>query len=140
MRLSGAAAAVDAACRKLGGDELADAAAFWRGLREQTHAFFDTPTLWRLSLPSVTPPIVLPGAQWIEWGGAQRWLKSDASATDIRAAAERAGGHATLFRGGDKAGGVFHPLAPAVLKVHRNLKIAFDPRGIFNPGRLVQGL
>ncbi|HEX8957334.1 MAG TPA: glycolate oxidase subunit GlcE [Burkholderiaceae bacterium] len=140
LRLSGAVAAVDAACRKLGGEELANAAAFWNGLREQTHAFFDTPALWRLSLPSTTPPIALPGAQLIEWGGAQRWLKSDASATDIRAAAERAGGHATLFRGGDKAGGVFHPLAPAVLQVHRNLKAAFDPRGIFNPGRLVQGL
>ena len=85
-------------------------------------------------------PVALPGAQLIEWGGAERWLKSDASAEQIRAAAERAGGHATLFRGGDKAAGVFHPLAPAVLQVHRNLKAAFDPRGIFNPGRLVTGL
>ena len=140
LRLSGAAAAVDAACRKLGGEELSDGAAFWTAMREQTHAFFETPALWRLSVPSTTPPIDLPGAQLIEWGGAQRWLRGDAAAAAIRAVAERAGGHATLFRGGNKAGGVFHPLAPAVLQVHRNLKAAFDPRGIFNPGRLIPGL
>lgn len=141
VRLSGAAAAVDAACRKLDGEEVDGAAEFWNGLREQTHAFFaDAPNLWRLSLPSTVPPVDLLGAQLIEWGGAQRWLMSDAAPADVRAAAERAGGHATLFRGGDKSGGVFHPLAPAVLQVHRNLKAAFDPRGIFNPGRLVPGI
>jgi glycolate oxidase FAD binding subunit len=31
---------------------------------------------------------------------------------------------------------VFHPLAPAVATIHRNLKNAFDPSGIFNPGRM----
>ena len=49
---------------------------------------------------------------------------------------ERAGGHATLFRGGDKAAGVFHPLKPAIFKIHRRLKGAFDPAGILNPGRM----
>ncbi len=141
LRLSGAAAAVDAACKKFGGEEVRDAAEFWVGVREHTHAFFDAaPTLWRLSVPPTTPPIDVHGAQLIEWGGAQRWLNSDASVGDIRAAAEHLGGHATLFRGGDKAVGVFHPLAPVVMQVHRNLKAAFDPRGIFNPGRLVPGI
>ena len=40
----------------------------------------------------------LPGEQFIEWQGAERWLRSAASAQDIRAAAARAGGHATLVR------------------------------------------
>lgn len=141
LRLSGAMAAVDAACKKLGGADLGGASEFWAGLREQSHGFFDTTQpLWRLSLPSTVPPLDTPGMPLLEWGGAQRWLKSDAGVADIRALAERAGGHATLFRGGDKSGGVFHPLAPAVLQVHRNLKAAFDPRGIFNPGRLVPGI
>jgi glycolate oxidase FAD binding subunit len=140
VRLSGARAAVDAAVKKIGGDEVADGPAFWARLREQQHAFFSaekTPnTVWRLSLPSVAPPLNLPGEQLIEWGGAQRWLKTDADAAVVRAAASSIGGHATLFRGGNKQAGVFHPLAPAVAKIHRNLKAAFDPSGIFNPGRM----
>ncbi len=54
----------------------------------------------------------------------------------IRDAAARAGGHATLFRGGDKAAGVFHPLAPAVARIHQRLKAEFDPHGVLNRGRL----
>jgi glycolate oxidase FAD binding subunit len=47
-----------------------------------------------------------------------------------------AGGHATLFRGGDKSAGAFQPLAPAVARIHQRLKANFDPAGIFNPGRM----
>jgi glycolate oxidase FAD binding subunit len=65
-----------------------------------------------------------------------RWLRTHADAATVRAAAARAGGHATLFRGGDRATGVFAPLAPAILRLHRELKSAFDPAGVFNPGRL----
>lgn len=139
VRLSGAQAAVDAAIVKMGGSELADADAFWNGLREQSHSFFDGADangLWRVSVPTFAPALNLPGAQLIEWGGAQRWLKTTADAATIRAAAAAAGGHATLHRGGDKSVGVFHPLAPAVARIHRNLKNAFDPAGIFNPGRM----
>ncbi len=139
LRLSGARAAVNAACAKLGGERVAEAeaAAFWTDLREQTAGFFagDVP-LWRLSLPSVTPPLALPGAVLLEWGGAQRWLRADADAESLHHLAAQAGGHATLFRGGDKSSGVFAPLAPALMEVHRRLKQGFDPYGVFNPGRL----
>ncbi len=142
IRLSGAQAAVDAAIKKMGGDALPEPEKFWDRLREQEHAFFDgvmqdkEHSLWRLSVPSVAPVLNLQGEQCIEWGGAQRWLKTTASASAVRAAAEQAGGHATLFKGGDKSVGVFHPLQPAVERIHRNLKNAFDPAGIFNPGRM----
>jgi glycolate oxidase FAD binding subunit len=142
IRLSGAQAAVDAAIKKMGGDALPEPEKFWDRLREQEHAFFDGVMqdkehgLWRLSVPSVAPVLNLQGEQCIEWGGAQRWLKTSASASAVRAAAEQAGGHATLFKGGDKSVGVFHPLQPAVERIHRNLKNAFDPAGIFNPGRM----
>ncbi len=144
-RLAGAQAAVNSACRKLGGEVMGEAAAseFWRGQREQTAAFFtasDAPAaLWRLSLPSVAPPLDLPGATQIEWGGAQRWLRLDAPAATVRDVATRSGGHATLFRGGSaeqRAGGVFTPLAPSLMEIHRRLKQRFDPYGVFNPGRL----
>jgi glycolate oxidase FAD binding subunit len=139
VRLSGARVAVDAAARKIGGAAVDDAQAahFWTGIREHTDPFFaGSGPLWRLSVSSTTPPLDLPGQQLFEWGGALRWLKSAADAKTIRDAAARSGGHATLFRGGDKSVGAFHPLAPELMKLHRNLKQAFDPAGILNPGRL----
>jgi glycolate oxidase FAD binding subunit len=139
VRLSGAAAAVRAAREKLGGTpvESADAARFWSGIREQTDPFFDgIEPLWRLSVPSATPSLGLEGRALIEWGGALRWLASNADPRHVREVASRAGGHATLFRRGDKSVGVFHPLAPAVATIHRRLKAEFDPRGILNRGRM----
>ncbi|MCC7461147.1 MAG: glycolate oxidase subunit GlcE [Gammaproteobacteria bacterium] len=158
VRLSGAAAAVMTAVGRIGGERLdaAAATAFWEALREQRDAFFAAPTsaaaLWRLSVPSTAPPLALPGPVLLEWGGAQRWWpelaggaaggRTDAAA--VRAAALAAGGHATLFRGGTpalRAGcGVFQALAPEAMRLHRELKRAFDPHGVFNPGRLYAGL
>jgi glycolate oxidase FAD binding subunit len=139
VRLSGARSAVEAAVKKLGGTlvDPAQGASFWTGIREQADPFFagELP-LWRLSVKPAAPSLDLPGKQLIEWGGALRWLKSDADAKTIRDAAARAGGHATLFRGGDKSAGVFHPLAPALMTIHRRLKQTFDPAGILNPGRM----
>lgn len=140
VRLSGAQAAVEAAARDLGGEVVDNADAFWSRLREQQHPFFaDACSLWRLSVPTSAGAIILKGDQLIEWGGAQRWLKVDADADmaqRIRRTAAAVGGHATLFRGGDKSLGVFHPLAPAVAKIHERLKASFDPSNIFNPGRM----
>jgi len=141
LRLSGAEAAVNAAVRDLGGEAMPAADAFWRAVREQRTAFFDgDDALWRLSVPSTTGALVLGGAQMIEWGGAQRWLRADGdalSAQAIRRTAQACGGHATLFRGGDKSVGVFHPLAPALARIHARMQDAFDPARIFNPGRMI---
>jgi glycolate oxidase FAD binding subunit len=137
VRLSGASVAVAAAKAKMGGDEDAATADYWRDLREQRLAFFagDAP-LWRVSVPQTTEPLFPGRAQLVEWGGGVRWIRGAADAFEIRSTAERAGGHATLFRGGDKSAGVFHPLQPALMKIHRRLKAAFDPAGILNPGRM----
>jgi len=143
LRLSGAASAVAAAREAIGGEAIEPdlARRFWLGIREQTDPFFSTDKpLWRMSLPSVAPPLAFPGEQLIEWGGSLRWLACKADARTIREAAAQAGGHATLFRAADKSAGVFTPLAPALAKIHRNLKQAFDPAGIFNPGRMYPDL
>jgi glycolate oxidase FAD binding subunit len=134
VRLSGSEPAVSAAQRTLGGPVLSEDESLWRGVREQTDAFFagDEP-LWRLALPSTAAPLA--GRQLIEWNGGLRWLRSSAPAAEIRAAAARAGGHATLFRAADKAG-AFAPLEPVLMRLHRELKKAFDPDGILNPGRM----
>lgn len=142
VRLSGATSAVRAARDSVGGDELADAdaQAWWRTLRDQTLPSFasDSTPLWRLSLPA-TAPLDASGTEIIEWSGALRWLRSVASAATIRGQAERLGGTATLWHGRGDAP-MFHPLAPASLDLHRRLKHEFDPRGIFNRGRMVAEL
>ena len=144
LRLAGARAAVAAARQQLGGELVEDGKSFWQALREQRTSFFKTDSadsthltpspLWRFSLPSVTPP--LPGAQLIEWGGSLRWARSG----EVRLATEilQAGGHVTLFRGSEEARslGVFQALPPTLMSLHKKLKSAFDPAGIFNPGRL----
>ena len=142
LRLAGAEKGVSRAATDIGGEPLEDAEGFWRdAIREQGHEFFagEAP-LWRLSVPQSAPPIDLPGRQLVEWGGAQRWLRGDATGEAIRAKAEQVRGHATLFRGGDRTGEVFHPLPAPLMSLHRNLKRAFDPRGLLNPGRMYADL
>jgi len=147
VRLAGARAAVEAAARRLGDAHAAralepqQADGYWAGVREHTDAFFDgAAPLWRLSVPSTAPAFEFPGRQLIEWGGALRWFRTEVDPSVVRQAATTVGGHATLFRGRARSGGTFAPLSPAVLELHRRLKREFDPRGIFNPGRLVAGL
>lgn len=143
LRLEGASAAVASAAASLGGERVAaaDADAFWRGLRDQTDGFFSGPqALWRVSVPSNAVPLGLDGRTLIEWGGALRWIKTDAPAAAVRQAALQAGGHATLFRESPAspraAIPVFTPLASPLARIHRELKAAFDPHGILNRGRL----
>jgi glycolate oxidase FAD binding subunit len=141
VRLSGARAAVDEALARFAGREAAqpvdpaEAETFWAEVRDQRHPFFagEAP-LWRLSVPSTAAPT--PGTQLIEWGGALRWLRSDAPPEEVRALARAAGGSATLFRAEDRTAGVFDPLSPPLLELHRRLKREFDPAGLFNPGRM----
>lgn len=140
VRLSGAEPAVRAARQKLGGEEMTDAASFWRQVRDHRIDLLQAPVLWRVSLKSTVGPLASLGPELIEWNGALRWIAADADAAEIRKAASRAGGHATLFRGGDRTQGVFHPLSPVLQTLHRRLKETFDPDGILNRGRLYSEL
>jgi glycolate oxidase FAD binding subunit len=141
VRLSGAESAVRAATSKLGGETIdaASAAAFWRALREQRMPFFESASqLWRLSVKPTAPFAELDAFQLMEWGGALRWLNasSDLDAAKLRQWATANGGHATLFRTAGARDGVFQPLAPPLLAIHKRLKSTFDPAGILNRGRM----
>ena len=137
VRLSGTAEGVQAGRRKLGGEEEPASERLWTDLREQRLEFFQDPRpLWRLSVPPACSLADIPGVWLIDWGGAQRWLKTDVPVTDIRHAVEQVGGHASCLRNKPASVTVFHPLPPALFAIHRRLKAAFDPKGIFNPGRL----
>jgi glycolate oxidase FAD binding subunit len=140
VRLAGEERAVKAARKLIGGEELTDGERFWHKLREQQHGFFTSrKPLWRLSVASDAPPMEVPGKWLYEWGGAQRWLISEAPAEVIQAAASAAGGHATRFRGGPRDQ-VFQPLPAGLMRIHQRLKQAFDPAGLFNPGRMYETL
>ncbi len=149
LRLRGAVAAVDAACKRLGGERIDDAqaASDWAACREQQLPWFKErqpdQDLWRLSVPQTAPVLDTPEAPFIEWHGAQRWLRvtRDAHITErLRAAADAAGGHATLFIAGNadptSVTARFDSIKPPLDRIQRNLKTSFDPAGIFNRGRL----
>jgi len=162
VRLRGAVAAVESAVTRMGADaqalgarvarmDKAEAAADWRASGEQALQFFEPPSgelcLWRLSLPQTAPVLDLPPLsnlpQYIEWQGAQRWLWAPASAAPVlREAAQRVGGHATLWRtsllGGnrDKAVGVNAALDAVQQRIQRELQKQFDPHGVFATGRM----
>ena len=138
LRLSGPQTAVAAQTRDLGGED--EAADIWAAIRNLRHPMLASPRLWRLSTPRGAKIVGLDG-QWLwDWGGAQRWLATEADAQTVRAAAAAVGGHATLFRGARPDEAVFAPLAPPLLALHQRLKAAFDPAKILNPGRLYPDL
>ncbi len=137
VRLSGSEGAVQAAFKKTGGEHLLNGKQYWRDLKEQQLDFFqsDKP-LWRISVSPAIPELPVAGDCYVDWGGALRWLKTNEPAEKIFACAARANGHATLFRAADRHGHVFQPLTGKLQQLHRNLKRAFDPQGIFNPYRM----
>ena len=139
LRFSGTEVGVSMATGETGGDLLNahDADLFWTELRELRLGFFEGERpLWRVSVPPATQPLAVAGDSLIDWGGGQRWIVTELPAEEVRAQATAVRGHATVFRGGDRDGQIFHPLDDALLGLHRRIKQAMDPKGIFNPGRM----
>ncbi|HOZ67149.1 MAG TPA: glycolate oxidase subunit GlcE [Burkholderiaceae bacterium] len=156
VRLRGAVAAVNAAINSMGG-ELQNAAsgnatvaADWQALRNQTLPFFELnegESLWRLSVPDTTPDLQLDayGETLVEWHGALRWVKLSAEAAAknpmvLREFTTRVGGSATLFIASQAMNtptiARFNQLSEPLQRIHRQLKLEFDPAGIFNPSRM----
>jgi glycolate oxidase FAD binding subunit len=142
VRLSGAEAAVRAACQSLGGETVSGAQEYWEDVREQRlELLAAAQELWRVSLPAHSPQLPAAGRTLIEWGGSLRWLPGPQDGTALRAIAVRLGGHAMLYRSPVKPPeGPFQPLPAAMLALHQRLKAAFDPHAIFNRGRLYPDL
>ncbi|MBT9441064.1 MAG: glycolate oxidase subunit GlcE [Acidovorax sp.] len=154
VRLHGAVAAVEAACKAMGGARMNNTAvaADWTACREQTLPWFTARAaqpghaLWRLSVPATAPVLSLPGSAQplVEWHGALRWVQAPESAGDtLREAAHAVGGNASVFvaasTGGAGAKGLFDLKSRALEQIHARLKHSFDPAGIFNPGRVARG-
>ncbi len=138
LRLSGSEQGVGQASAQLGGEEVEKD---WSEVKEQRLDFFDrAEPLSRISLPPTTPDLLPGEPQLIEWGGAQRWLRGKADVAAVRDQVASVGGGLCAFRHHAPDVPRFHPLAPAMLALQRNLKASFDPAGIFNPGKLYPGL
>jgi glycolate oxidase FAD binding subunit len=144
-------------------------ASVWSSLRELEPLTIDIgERLWRISLPPTasarfratlssqvassaeTPNTATPRA-FFDWGGGLLWcaLPVLLAAADVHRMAQEAGGHARLVRsasvhqgsGCDEAVDLgFSPLDGANRAVHQRLKLAFDPSGVLNPGRMYAGL
>jgi glycolate oxidase FAD binding subunit len=142
VRLGASAGSVEKAVSALGGESVPtpQADSFWCDLRDQRMPFFrQEGPLWRIALPANSPELSLPGEQCFEWAGTLRWLHSDAPGALVREAAAALGGHATLFRASEddkKKMGVFTRRSTAVSAIERRLREAFDPKALFNRGRI----
>lgn len=119
---------------------------FWTAVRDVTPFAAGTGPLWRLFLPPAAAAAAVSAIRaavaaevLYDRGGAQVWLATASPAADIiRAAAQAAGGQATLVRAPTDVRAAippFHPEPPALARLSERLKQAFDPRRILNPGR-----
>jgi len=139
LRLSGAHSAVAATAGYWGGEPLEYAEDHWQQLRDQQLPFFTADAerpLWRFSVNPTARMPMLDGRWLIDWGGAQRWYRGEAEMAEMERLAAAGGGQVSLFRGGDRSGEVMHTQPEALQRLQQRLKQAFDPDGLFNPGRL----
>lgn len=127
---------------------------FWSELRRLSVLSDQDSALWRVSTsPSNAAKLVaairkhMTVEAYYDWSGGLIWLEvpatADAGASDIRRAVAVHGGHATLIRADAAIRGaveVFQPQSPVLERITRNLKSAFDPQGILNPGRMYAGI
>ena len=127
---------------------------FWSELRRLSVLADSRCDLWRISTsPKNAAKVVaairrhMTAQAYYDWSGGLIWLEvpatADAGASDIRRAVAVHGGHATLIRAEAAIRGaveVFQPQSPVLERITRNLKSAFDPQAILNPGRMYAGL
>ncbi|MBI2741970.1 MAG: glycolate oxidase subunit GlcE [Rhodospirillales bacterium] len=161
LRLEGVAPSVEARLKGLR-DLLADAGAameelgtlesraFWRDVRDVAPlAGMDGAVVWKISCPPADGSGVVarikaqrPAARsFYDWSGGLIWLALPPAADGDQAVVRGAlgGGHATLIRADEATRAsvpVFQPQAPALAALALRVKESFDPKGIFNPGRM----
>jgi glycolate oxidase FAD binding subunit len=163
LRLEGVAPSVEArlkGLRELMADSGAameelgtlESRAFWREVRDVAplNAAPDA-VVWKISCPPTEGPAILarvkaqrPEAQaFYDWSGGLIWLalpsSADADHTLVRSALGATGGHATLIRASETVRAVvpvFQPQSAALVALAARVKESFDPKGLFNPGRM----
>lgn len=137
LRLAGLESSIQKTKLELDAKQINESNDFWHTVKEQQRDYFKSAKpLWRINVPNNAPAIDLEETMLIEWNGGLRWLSSLLDDTLIRSKIQQLGGHATLFKSENKSADCFSELSPEVKTLHTNLKNAFDPLHIINPGRM----
>lgn len=162
LRLEGVAPSVEARLKGLR-DLFAGAArmeelgtlesrAFWHDVRDlMPLSNMRDDAVWKISCPPMDGPGIVsriksqqPSAKaFYDWSGGLIWLalpaSADADHAMVRAALGPTGGHATLVRAHADVRAsvpVFQPQSLALAALALRVKESFDPKGLFNPGRM----
>ena len=83
---------------------------------------------------------------FFDWGGALAWLELDylsyQKIEQIRQRVLEVGGYLTVIKSQDnlKASAELFTIDPIKFKISQNIKKSFDPKRIFNPGRMYTGI
>jgi glycolate oxidase FAD binding subunit len=106
--------------------------------------------LWRLCVPpaAAANAVAMTGANlwFVDWAGGLLWLQipaTEESAAKLRRLTAEFSGYATLFRASAEARRkipVFEPEPPVRANLTKAVKQAFDPKYLFNPGRMFEYL
>ena len=124
-----------------------DAARAWNDL-QTLRPLADAPVLWRINAAPSRAGAILDGLEplgarcLMDWAGGLIWLAFDGEPSVVRALAEAAGGHATLVRAPEalrRTTPALQPQATAVMALETRVRRAFDPAGVFEAGRFLDG-
>ncbi|WP_018138451.1 MULTISPECIES: glycolate oxidase subunit GlcE [unclassified Thioalkalivibrio] len=136
IRLGGGEEAVDEAIQRIDAEPGDPARGFWDALRDRSLPLFTDELaaearLWRISLPPATEPLALSGEWLMNWGGAERWLRTTEHAETVRRVVTDAGGHARLWLGDAPGVPRLHPRGEALEALEGRLRESLDPDGVF---------
>lgn len=115
----------------------------WKDIRDVSMLAEDqVKDIWRISVPPSDAPRVIANLKiemryFFDWAGGLIWLEVSQGTDGALIRSAFTSGHATLMRSNTKANqDIFQPQAPALAALSARVKNSFDPKNIFNPGRM----
>jgi glycolate oxidase FAD binding subunit len=124
-----------------------DASALWSDLHT-LRPLQEASVLWRIHVApsragSVIGALAPYETRWLmDWAGGLIWLAFDGDPAIVRTLADAVGGHASLVRAPlelRRSTPALHPQPAAVMALEASLRRAFDPAGVFETGRFLDG-
>ena len=117
----------------------------WKDIRDVSmFAENQTNDIWRISVaPSDAPQVIanlkIEKRYFFDWAGGLIWLEVPQGTDGSLIRSAFTSGHATLIRSTIKsAQEIFHRQATAHAALSARVKNSFDPKNIFNPGRMLK--